>query len=353
MELLMTMLPSQSQQQLMAHLTIGVISPNQQRAEQLLRLLARKSGPNHANSAAVENVTLKNLGEVGLSAISEFVTLISVQSHTDWEPLLDGLDGVILIIDGDVGLDRTSQSLWAYASDIDLPRLVVTPDSARTRADFDEVVAIVQRVLEPDALIRFLPISDEESTDYVALFDLLSNDIRTYNQLSQVSSLAPDAEHLDLTNDQREDFIDELVHIILDDVALSNYNAGLPLNFARLRDDWNCDEIVSVLPVSELLGIDLVHEWINSRAVRVVPVVMGADEFPTLSGVAIHPHVLRMWGSNAERGVGFELVTVDTQSPVVTAIVVPGIVIVQAEQSIGASVSTPKDTSYLVLPELS
>ncbi len=337
----------------MAHLTIGLISPNQVRAEQLVHLLARKSGPDRTTSAAVEHATVKNLGEVRLSAISEFVTLISVQSLTTWEPLLDGLDGVILIIDGDVGLDLASQSLWAYASDIDLPRLVVTPDSARTRADFDEVVAIVQRVLEPDALIRFLPISDEESTDYVALFDLLSNDIRAYDQLSQVSSLAPDSEHLELTNDQREDFIDELVHIILDDAALSNYNAGLPLNFARLRDKWNSDEIVSVLPVSEFLGIDLVLEWITERLVRVVPVVEGADELPALSGVAIHPHVLRMWESNAARHDRYELVYVDTQSPVVTEIVVPGIVIVQAEQSIGASVSTPDAASYLVLPELS
>ena len=352
MEVLMTMLPSPIEPHFMTHPVIAVICPSLARFHQFTSLLA-------ARVNVSETVFGPDSDAVQLVDINSDISLIVLAPEENDAHLLSSVDGVIAIIDGDRGLDKATQSLWDVASDLDLPRLVVAPDAHITRADFDEVVAIVQRVLEPDALIRYLPINDEDSSDYVGLFDLLSNDIRAYSTSGLISHIAPDHEHLELTTDQREIFVDELTHVVLDDDSLENFAQGLPLNMARLRDSWNGDDIVTVLPLTDRLGADLIVEWLTSRNPRVYPIVRssatGESTTPVAGvsyGFAINDNLIRLWKGSVDE---LTLVSVETGKIVDLSGSVTGVAAVKDRVKTGTSFVSDlplANGTYLVLPEL-
>ena len=341
----------------MTHQVIAVICPTDERFDDFTHLLRSRVNSVTVASCAVDG------HPVHLASLTGGPTLLVVRPDDVWSNLLDQQDGVIVILDGDRGLDKATQTLWDAACDSDLPRLVLAPDAHSTRADFDEVVAIVQRVLEPDALIRFLPINGEDTEDYVGLFDLVTNDIRAYSEDGTVSIIAPDHEHLELTNEQRESFIDELAHVVLDDEALEKFEQGLPINMARLRDEWNSDDVVTVLPLTQRLGIDLVSEWIDARSPRIEPVwqfehdsAANAGEVSEgLYGVAIAPRVIRLWGTPIDGTQVNQLVQASTGVLIELIAQTPDLAITSSPVTVGSSwLSKESDdaTRFLILPEL-
>lgn len=341
-----------------AHQVIAVICPNDAQELFIRDQLFRHYS---VQSDAQTFVALTLGGEhISLSALTDETSLVFIQPAQRWLELIANVDGIIAVIDGDIGLAPELQQLWDVASDADLPRLVIAPDTFRTRADFDEIVAIVQRVLEPDALVRYLPIDDDADTDldadYVGLYDLLSNDIRVYDA-EGVTLRMPDHEHLELTNDQREDLVDELAHSVLEDAALENYANGLPLNFTRLREMWNSDDVVSVLPLTAKVGVDLLTQWIDARRTRLDPVVeQSVDEDVSdldsnTFGIAIDQHVIRLWGNQLAHGA---LVRVSDNQLVSILGSVPGVCVTNSEVTVGNSFVVPEVSTetHLVLPEL-
>lgn len=352
MEVLMTMLPSPTEPHFMTHPVIAVICPSPARFAQFASLLTSCANSSRTLPCLTEN-------SVHLVELNSDIALVVLAPDERHAHMLSAVDGMIAILDGDRGLDKATQALWDAASDLDLPRLVVAPDANITRADFDEVVAIVQRVLEPDALIRYLPINDEDSSDYVGLFDLLTNDIRAYSVDGIVSHIAPEHEHLELTTDQRETFVDELAHVVLDDEALENFAQGLPLNMARLRESWNGNDIVTVLPLTERVGADLIVEWLTNRHQRVYPIVQsnvtGESTTPLADvtyGYAIDEKVIRLWGPAVDVT---SLVSVETGTVVDLVGSVSGVALVdgrvKTESSFVSDVAAANGT-YLLLPEL-
>lgn len=369
------MLLSPSRGAIKAHPIIGIICPNQEQESFIKDLIIGKPRNGHNEDLIDKARSAMTVGEstISIAETSNSITLVFVNPKSTWSSLIEQVDGVIAVLDGDLGLDPMLAQLWAAASDQDVPRIVVAPNTFRTRADFDEIVAIVQRVLEPDVLVRYLPIDDdlnaEQDTDYVGLFDLLSNDIRVYFENHATINL-PDHEHFELTNDQREDLIEELVHTVLDDDALNNYSNGLPLNFSKLRELWNNDEVVSVLPVTNNVGADLLVEWIESREQRHEPIihvddhmfsdddVYGADALSaeTTYGIAIAPHVIKLWGAPLRERY---LSEVKSKRRVNVQVVDAGLVLTQDEVVSGESfvnqdlLALNSYLPYFVLPELS
>jgi len=217
------------------------------------------------------------------------------------DSVLEAADAMLLILDGKLGLDAQSIEIWSAAADLSLPRHIGAINVATGRADFDELIAIATRVLEPDLMVRYLPIDSEDDDSIVGQYDLLTADIH------DCSSGAPvirhgDPEHVSLTADRRDDLFEELAHAGLADAFLDTHRQGLPVSIPSLVSAWSNEHIVSITTVDHQVGAHILDEWFGHLTPRWVPVVTTEDQATSIdlveecSGVGIGDGIARIWG---------------------------------------------------------
>lgn len=170
-------------------------------------------------------------------------------------------DGVVFVLSSPQGLDPTLPLRWEEAGELGLPRVLAVTQLDLPRADVDESVAVLQRVLGEGVHPLALPLldDDERITGLLRLLDL---------QLL-VDGTARDAEpeHAGLVEQVREDLLETLLASSEDDA---------------LFDAWLDD---GALPAPEVLAAEL-HAAVRSGALApVLPVTrdgVGAGELLAL-----------------------------------------------------------------------
>lgn len=256
-------------------------------------------------------------------------------------------DGVIGILDGNLGISPTFISAWNEAKDHDLPRVIVTINTITGRADFDEAISLGELVLNEDIAMRYYPIQSEEEPKYVGLLDVLTNEICQ----PQKSPIPADQEHIDLTIAEHDELIDLLVHADLTDVIFENHLAGLPISMPRLRELWLSDEIVTLLPMDQFISDTQILDWIAARKPRWLPTVSSDNgiqniyEINKTLGIGIASGVARIWHHNPNTML--ELIT--ESSEVIPIKNEKKILIYNSNVRRGDSIR-PRNTSYLVIP---
>lgn len=199
-------------------------------------------------------------------------------------------DALIAVVDGHVGMDPTVATTWQEAVDRDLPRVVLTVRTAAGRADFDELVAMCHRVLDEDFVVRFLPLYDDDGTQYVGLLDVLTGDIH------QGDVIRPgDPEHREITAAARDEVVEHLAYAGLSDEALAAFRSGLPVSLPALIDVWSHASIVPALPGDRGLASGVLSRWLAHVPAAVVPVVSDGDPGEPV-GVGVSPGLARTWG---------------------------------------------------------
>lgn len=170
-----------------------------------------------------------------------------------WTAALDSgvvaCDVVVGVIDADEGLSAGFIGTWALAKDAQVPRVLLVTTSVMGRADFGEVVAIAERALGEDPVVRFLPLASDDGMSVAALLDVLDGQIL----LPDGSRVPADPEHLELTADSREDLVHVVAHTILDDERLGRFLQGSPVSLPAVRSGWEralsgSDPLVPVIP---------------------------------------------------------------------------------------------------------
>lgn len=225
------------------------------------------------------------------------VNLLPIYEELRTEDVIGSCDAVIGVIDGDVGLKPELINSWSLAKDTDIPRLILAGHTVTGRADFDEVLALSELVLDEDVAIRYYPIVDDEAKNYVGLLDVLEQSI--IHKQGQVKPADP--EHISLTQDDRDELIDLLIHSDLDGDLLHSKNLGLPISFPKLRQLWQQTDLVTVLPIDQWVSDQEIIEWLKARKPIWLPDVFEdgigknlADCHDTL-GIGIGLGVARIW----------------------------------------------------------
>lgn len=220
--------------------------------------------------------------------------------------ILDVSDAVILILDAAVGISAQAISTWQTLQDLEVPTLLVATNLFATHTDFDELVAIAQRVFNNNILVRYLPMSNESETEIVALFDLLTNQILDYSDCER-DVKSPDSEHLELTADQREKLLEQLAFLGLSDEKLAMFRSGIIPAIGEFDKVWETNANPSITALDELAGLDLILDWISHCPNRWEPMVEPDDHqthisSPSFFGYGIVPGLARTWGV-----LGFEI----------------------------------------------
>lgn len=284
-------------------------------------------------------------------AMPELAMVIHSQSQID-PRMVQSCDALVVALDGSSGVGTETFILWQQARDQSLPRHFLATNTVGGRADFDELSAIAIRTMEPDLMIRYLPIDSDDESSLAGIYDLLTSEIQTGTAHDWVT-VSADPEHIAITSTAREELFDHLAYSGLDDATLANHRAGLPISITKLESAWLHPDVVSITPIDFKVGIQVFSSWISKLNPVWLPSLVNAESTTDASlaseriGIVITENIARMWGIQTQEEVlmikGSEVSSVDIKLD-------SSAIIIASELTPGATLRNLKSTSLLFTP---
>ena len=266
--------------------------------------------------------------------------------------ILESCDAFVASLDGAAGVDPKIVEFWTNARDVTLPRHILAFNVVNGRADFDELCAIASRVLEPDLLVRYLPIDSDDELSLTGVYDILTSEIHALIDGQWVTKAA-DPEHIAITSSAREDLFDQLAYLGLDDLTLENHTSGLPISVTKLETAWLHPDVVTITPIDDEVGVNTFSNWISILKPVWVPVLNMADiscdafEATERVGISITEGLARMWGSEDGADL-FE--KIDSTDVPISIAETNQVVLAGTGLTPGSTVATKNSPAYLVAP---
>jgi len=167
------------------------------------------------------------------------VNLIDTPGYADFVgDLRAGLraaDAALFVVSASDGVDGSTQLLWEECAAVGMPRAVVVTKLDKDRADFDDVVAICQRVFGDGVLPVYLPMHADDGS-VAGLIGLLSQQVYDYSSGTRVEK-APDSEHVPLIENARGALIEGIIAESEDETLMDRYLGGEDLDVDTLIAD--------------------------------------------------------------------------------------------------------------------
>jgi elongation factor G len=148
---------------------------------------------------------------------------------------LRAADAALFVVSAVDGVDGATRMLWDECAAVGMPRAVVVTKLDKDRADFDEAVAICQRVFGDGVLPLYLPLAADDGSP-AGLIGLLSRRVADYSGGARVER-EPDAEHLPLIDSARNSLIEGIIAESEDESLMDRYLGGEDIELKVLIDD--------------------------------------------------------------------------------------------------------------------
>ena len=201
---------------------------------------------------------------------------------------LRATDAALFVISAADGVDESTRLVWEECAAVGMPRAVVVTNLDKDRADFDEMVAISQRVFGEGVQPLYLPMAGEDGLPGGTM-DLLTQTVHDYSD--GYSTRQPDAEHLPLIAEARNALIEGVITESEDETLLDRFMVGEEIDVETLVDDMETavarGTFFPVLPTaSSPVGLGT-HELLHLIAAgfpspleHALPTVSGVDGSP-------------------------------------------------------------------------
>jgi elongation factor G len=148
---------------------------------------------------------------------------------------LRAADAALFVVSAVDGVDGATRMLWDECAAVGMPRAVVVTKLDKDRADFDEAVAICQRVFGDGVLPLYLPLAADDGSP-AGLIGLLSRRVADYSGGARVER-EPDPEHLPLIDSARNSLIEGIIAESEDESLMDRYLGGEDIELKVLIDD--------------------------------------------------------------------------------------------------------------------
>jgi len=148
---------------------------------------------------------------------------------------LRAADAALFVVSAVDGVDGATLMLWEECAAVGMPRAVVVTKLDKDRADFDEAVAICQRVFGDGVLPLYLPMAADDGSP-AGVIGLLSQTVSDYSGGSRVER-EPDPEHLPLIETARSALIEGIIAESEDESLMDRYLGGEDIDLKVLVDD--------------------------------------------------------------------------------------------------------------------
>jgi len=148
---------------------------------------------------------------------------------------LRAADAALFVVSAVDGVDGGTQMLWEECAAVGMPRAVVVTRLDHPRADFEELVAICQRVFGEGVMPLMLPMMADDGTP-AGFIDLITERIHDYSSGTRVDR-EPEATHLDLIENTRAGLIEGIIAESEDETLMDRYLAGEHIDTDTLISD--------------------------------------------------------------------------------------------------------------------
>jgi elongation factor G len=181
---------------------------------------------------------------------------------------LRAADAALFVVSAVDGVDALTSAIWDECAAVGMPRAVVITQLDRPRADFDEAMAICQRVFGEGVQPLYLPMHADDET-VAGVIGLLSRRVYDWSSGDRVEK-DPDPEHLPLIDNTRSALIEGIIAESEDETLMDRYLAGEEIEQKVLIADLETavarGTFYPVLPAAPLtmLGTDELLELLTS-----------------------------------------------------------------------------------------
>lgn len=169
------------------------------------------------------------------------ITLVDTPGYADYlGDLRAGLraaDAALFVIGSVDGIDATTQQLWDECEVVGMPRAVVVTKIDKERGDFDETIAVCQRVFSGGGGVMplMLPLLDDDHA-VAGFIDLITTQIHDYSSGIRVDR-ASDPEHQALIDNARAELIESVITESEDETLMDRFLDGDQVDAAVLVED--------------------------------------------------------------------------------------------------------------------
>jgi elongation factor G len=174
---------------------------------------------------------------------------------------LRAADAALFVISAADGVDGATMLLWEECAAIGMPRAVAVTKLDAARADFEDTVAICQRVFGEGVMAIYLPLHGDDEA-IIGNLGLLSQQIYDYSSGQQVTHRA-EAKHRDLIEGNRSDLIEAIIQESEDDTLLDRYLGGEEIDLDIVTRDLltavSRGRFYPVIPVSTETSVGTVE----------------------------------------------------------------------------------------------
>ena len=202
---------------------------------------------------------------------------------------LRAADAALFVVSAVDGVDATTVALWDECATVGMPRAVVVTRLDQQRADFDQAVAICQRVFGENVLPLYLPLHADDGS-VAGLIGLLSRRVLDYSGGYPPKEREPDAEHLELIDTARNNLLEGIIAESEDETLMDRYLGGEDIDMEILVDDLETavahGAFHPVLPVCSVTGLgmaellEVLTSAFPSPLEHELPAAVGVDGSP-------------------------------------------------------------------------
>jgi elongation factor G len=180
---------------------------------------------------------------------------------------LRAADAALFVVSAVDGVDALTVQLWQECAAVGLPRAVVVSQLDKPRADFDESVALCQRLLGEGVHPLYLPLHGEDE-GVAGLIGLITQRLYDWSDGDR-SERDPDPEHLPLIEGARGELLEAIIAESEDETLLDRYLGGEDIDVKVVIHDLELavarGHFYPVLPAAPLtmLGTDELLELLT------------------------------------------------------------------------------------------
>ncbi|MFI7607252.1 elongation factor G-like protein EF-G2 [Micromonospora sp. NPDC049366] len=203
---------------------------------------------------------------------------------------LRAADAALFVVSAVDGMDAATAALWEECAAVDMPRAVAVTRLDHPRADFDESVALCQRVFGDNVLPLYLPMLGDDGVSTVGLLGLITRRVFDYTAGLPADVREPDPEHLPAIAESRNELIEGIIAESEDESLMDRYLGGEEIGTDLLIDDLEKavarGHFYPVVPVCAEtgVGLDALLEVLTaafpSPLEHELPAVAGVDGSP-------------------------------------------------------------------------
>ncbi|SCG73486.1 elongation factor G-like protein EF-G2 [Micromonospora coxensis] len=174
---------------------------------------------------------------------------------------LRAADAALFVVSAVDGMDMATAALWEECAAVDMPRAVAVSRLDHPRGDFDEAVALCQRVFGDNVLPLYLPMLGDDGESVAGLMGLITRRVFDYSAGLPATVREPDPEHLPAILEARNELIEGIIAESEDETLMDRYLGGEEIDTEVLVTDLEKavarGHFYPVVPVCAETGVGL------------------------------------------------------------------------------------------------